>query len=242
MTAGNAFSARRRAFRTAAAAPSAGGFALLLDDKPAKTRGGAPLTVPTQTLGAAIADEWRSAGEKIDFAKMPLTRLAATAIDRAHEAPQWAEETLAFARTDLLSYRAVEPAALVALQERAWSPFLAWAADAIGACLVVTSGVIAVAQPDAALAAISQRLAEFDTWRLLGVRRAAELSGSAALALALERRLFPADEIFAASRLDERFQAEKWGVDDEAAARERRIEMDFMAAARWLVLLDPTSV
>lgn len=228
---------QRRAFSTAAAAPDAGGVALMLDGRPAKTPAGAILRVPAPALGAAIAAEWNAAGARLDFAATPLTRLAVAVIDRAFERAQWAEEILGFARTDLLCCRAEGPRALVALEEQVWSPYLDWAANALGARLLTAAGVIAIAQPDAAIAALSRRLDGLDDWRLLGARRAAVLSGSAILGLALEANAFGAEDIFAASRLEERYQAEKWGVDAEAQARERRIAADFMIAARWLSLL-----
>ncbi|PJN96797.1 hypothetical protein CNY89_00440, partial [Amaricoccus sp. HAR-UPW-R2A-40] len=46
-----------------------------------------------------------------------------------------------------------------------------------------------------------------------------------------------APEAWAASRLDETWQEEQWGVDDEAAEMARIRENDFLRAARLLELL-----
>jgi chaperone required for assembly of F1-ATPase len=237
MTGGGDIPAPRRAFATATIASVDGGVALILQERRAKTPAGADFVLPGEALAAALAAEWNGARDRRDFSHAPLARLAATAIDRAAERGRWTEEILAFARTDLLCCRAAGPAALVALEERTWTPFLDWAEISLGARLAVGAGVCAAVQPDAALDAIRARLDSFDSWRMLGVRRAVELTGSAILGLALAANAFAADEIFAASRLEERFQREKWGADADAAARERRIEDDFRIAARFLSLL-----
>ena len=73
---------------------------------------------------------------------MPLTRLAATALDRI--GPQrrrslmpWME----YAGNDLICYRAAEPIDLVALQTALWQPLVDWAATEHGARLAVCTGV-----------------------------------------------------------------------------------------------------
>jgi chaperone required for assembly of F1-ATPase len=229
---------RKRFYQEARAEARADGVAVLLDGKPLLTPARRILLAPTEALGTALAAEWARAGDRIDIADLALTRLSMTAQDHgdASRAP-WTDEIMKFAGSDLLCYRAAEPDALIRRQEQAWSPFLRWTEAALGARFRATTGIAAIAQPEPALAAVGARLAALNGWRLLGVRRATEISGSAILALALEAGAFPPAEIVAAARLDETFQAERWGVDAEAAAREARIRRDFFDAARFLELL-----
>jgi chaperone required for assembly of F1-ATPase len=229
----------RRAYRAVSVRKARAGFAILLDDAPAQTPCGAALVVPTVALAEALAFEWSGAAEFVDFNATPLTRLAVAAIDCGSPAAssQWANDIIAFARSDLLCYRAPEPAALASRQSRAWDPYLQWARETLGAALVPTAGVAAIEQPGPAMSAISAHLADFGPWRLIGARRATELLGSAILALALAARAFPEGAIFDAARLDERFQSERWGIDAEAAAREAAIKREFDAIARWFLLL-----
>lgn len=213
-------------------------FAMLLDGRPARAPGGRALALPARTLAEAVAEEWRAQGETIDLASMPLTRLAVAALDlEAGDPAPWRAVIVNYARTDLLCYRATAPAALVARQARTWTPYLDWALETLGARLAVTEGVVAIEQAPEAIAAIEKAIAELDAWRLAAARPATEIAGSAVLALALARGAFPPAEIFAAARLDERFQVERWGADAEAAARETRLEAAFMALARWFSLL-----
>jgi chaperone required for assembly of F1-ATPase len=223
-------------FYKAAAADD--GNCLRLDGKAAKTRGGAALVAPSGALGAAIADEWNAQGDVIDFNAMPLTRFAMTLVDLGDsDAGKWRGVLRSFLKSDLLCYRASHPAALVARQNEIWDPLLRWASDALGVKLACGVGVSFVDQPAGALAAGDRAIAAASAATLLGVKSAAEISGSAIIALALAHKTFDADYLFEASRVDENFQQEQWGVDAEAAARAAQLSRDFNDAARFLSLL-----
>ena len=82
-----------------------------LDGRPIRTPGKRDLLVPSEALAAAIAAEWDAQQDEIRPATMPLTRLAATAIDRV--APQRdaiIRQIANYAGTDLVCYRADAPA------------------------------------------------------------------------------------------------------------------------------------
>lgn len=225
----------KRFYKEAGVATEGGLHVVHLDGRPAKTPRRAPLAVPTRDLGEALAAEWNAAGPEIGHDDLRLTRLVATAIDLgADSAPGWREDIVRYAGFDLLCYRAVEPRALVLRQAAVWDPFLAFARAAIGAPFVVTSGVVATAQPSVAIEAVRAAAAALDPWRALAVKTAAEITGSAILAFALDRSYIPSTDIMAAARVDEEFQAERWGRDAEAAARMTRVAADFNAAARFL--------
>jgi chaperone required for assembly of F1-ATPase len=64
------------------------------------------------------------------------------------------------------------------------------------------------------------------------------LTGSALLALALLRGVADADQVWAAAHVDEDWNCEKWGVDDEVAARRAARLVDFKAATRILQALN----
>ena len=66
------------------AAPEGGGHRVLLDGRPMRTPAKAILVLPTPALAEAIAAEWGAVPEaaEINVAHLPLTRLAATGLDR----------------------------------------------------------------------------------------------------------------------------------------------------------------
>ncbi|MBI4182537.1 MAG: hypothetical protein HY521_00905 [Proteobacteria bacterium] len=228
---------RRRVYKQATAEPAEGGFAVALDGRRVATPLNAPLVLPTRALAEAVAEEWRRQGETLDPGDMPLTRLAATAIDRVAPAP---DETIAalmrFAETDLLCYRAREPASLSARQRALWQPLLDWADETLGARLAVTDGVLPVRQPAAALAALRAALARYPAMVLAALGHAVRASGSLVIGLALAEGRLDARAAASLAELEEEFQNERWGEDGEALARRRRVGEEVGEAARFLAL------
>jgi chaperone required for assembly of F1-ATPase len=65
------------------------------------------------------------------------------------------------------------------------------------------------------------------------------MTGSALLALALLHGERDAEEVWAAAHVEEDWNAEQWGVDEEAASRRAARLVDFQAATRILRVLRP---
>ncbi len=229
----------KRFYKEAGVAEREDAYAVLLDGKAAKTPAKRPLALPARVLGEAAAAEWAAQGESIDFMTMPLTRLAHLAIDRvADEAEAVAAEVAKYAASDLLFYRAAEPAGLAAAQAAAWDPVIAWAGEALGARFALAEGVRYVAQPAAALAAIRIEVGNFaPPFALAALASATMLTGSALLALALARRCLTQDEAWAAAHVDEDWNIGQWGEDAEAAARRTARLQEFAAAAQLIAAL-----
>src|SRR5262245_10392565 len=97
----------------------AGNFPVLLDGKAVRTPARLPLAAPERRLAEAIAAEWQAQRDVVDPARMPLTRLANSIIDGVTSSPAAvADEIAKYLGSDLLHYRAEEPAGLVAMQAR----------------------------------------------------------------------------------------------------------------------------
>jgi len=213
------------------------GNAILLDNRTLKTPRGALLDLPTRSIAEAIAEEWRVQGEEIDPQSMPLTKLANTAIDGvAPRRDEVVAEILTFAKHDHLCYRTGKPAELARRQSAAWDPLLDWAAERYGAPLMTGHGVTSMAQPESSLAALRKAVETFDPFALSALHVIASICGSLVLALAVADGRLSAEEAFALSHVDERFQAEKWGLDSEAEMRAKRLERELVTAARFMDL------
>lgn len=211
---------------------------ILLDGRPVKTPGRRDLAAPSASLAAAIADEWNAQGDKIDPRAMPLTGLANAALDRvAPDAPAFAAGLAVYGESDLLCYRAEGPAPLAARQAERWDPILAWARQRFDVVFEVTTGVIHVGQPRATVERLHEAVASRDPFQLAGLSPLVTVSGSLLIALGLAEGALGLDEAWAAATLDEQWQAEQWGQDDEAAAALAGRQRDFAAAARFLALL-----
>jgi chaperone required for assembly of F1-ATPase len=226
---------------TVAVSPAAFGsrepYAVCLDSRPIHTPGGRPLVLPSKALADAVAAEWRAQSERVNISAMTHTRLAVSALDRVAEARGAViDMLLSYAGADLLCYRAEAPADLVRRQHEHWQPLLDWAAERWGAHLVVTGGIVPVAQPKAAIEALRAPVHALDDWQLTALAVIAQACGSLVLALALvEGRIDPA-ETFALSQLDETYQSERWGVDLEAAGRRQSLQQEIVEAWTFLML------
>jgi chaperone required for assembly of F1-ATPase len=229
----------KRFYKAAAVAPAAnGGWAVLLDGRKPRTPKAAPLVLPNEALARLVAAEWAAQGEVIDLPAMHATRLAYTAIDAVPAARQAVAEGLAeYAAFDLICYFAERPAGLVARQTAAWAPLLDWARQALDLPLVRTAGIGHQPQREGTAERAAALALALDDFGLAALSLATGLFGSAVLALALARGRLSGAEAFAASRIDEAFQEEQWGVDAEAAARTARMAEEAAMLDAWFAAL-----
>jgi chaperone required for assembly of F1-ATPase len=219
----------------------AAGHLILLDNRPMHLPGGRVLHVGPAELAEAIAEEWRVAGGakggEMSFADTPLTRLAGTAQERIAPDPDPVVDAIArYGESDLLCYRADAPPELVVRQAQAWQPWLDWVAAAHDAPLRVTSGVGHVRQHRDSIAALRRTVAGLDAYGLAAIGVAVPALGSLVLGLALAAGRLDAATAHALGALDELFQEEQWGEDQEAVERRRGIAADIALAERMLAL------
>ncbi|MGS4947199.1 ATP12 family chaperone protein [Meridianimarinicoccus sp. RP-17] len=228
---------QRRFWDSANPVAASAGFGIALDGRPVRTPAKQPLVVPSRPLARAIADEWDAQAEVIDPNTMPLTRIANSAIDTA--GPQHTEIAgiiAAYGESDLLCYRAEGPPELVSRQAAAWDPLLDWARDALDAPLAVGTGVIFVPQPEKSLRTLSAKVHGLDAFDLAPCHDLVALSGSLVIGLAVLAGLHPVETLWALSRVDETWQAEQWGHDEDAAEIAALRAAAFADAARFHAL------
>jgi chaperone required for assembly of F1-ATPase len=227
----------KRFYKEVSVGEAAGACTILLDGRVVKTPQRAALALPTETLAAAIAEEWKGQGEEIVPASMPLTKLANTALDRvASLREEVVNQIMAFAN-DTLCYRAASPVELVARQAAEWDPVLSWITERYGVRLQTTVGIAHLAQSEESLARLKAAVAAYDDFMLAGLHTAAGILASLSLTLALGEKRLSAETAFALSQLDERYQAERWGEDEEAAARTRALLAELLTVEQFLALV-----
>ena len=215
-----------------------GGWGVHLDGKPVRTPARVPLLVPTVALADAVAAEWAVQIATIVPVTMPLTGLANAAIDRiAPDVACFAGELTRFAESELLCYRAENPAPLVARQAAMWDPLLAWATARYDIVFAVTSGIVHVAQPPATLVRLGMAFASFDPFRLAALHPVVTICGSAVIGLAVAERRLDGNQAWAMGQLDEIWQTEQWGEDPLATASREARQGGLAAAVKMLALL-----
>ncbi|NOZ43126.1 MAG: ATPase, partial [Alphaproteobacteria bacterium] len=147
------------------------------------------------------------------------------------------DDLVKYAATDLLCYRAAVPEALARKQEQVWQPLLDWLHHHHGVTLKVTTGIIHIEQDQVALAQTGKLLHGLDSFRLMAFYTIATLCGSVAVALNVIGGNITAEQAWAAAQLDENYQTDQWGRDDEARTRQDNIRTELDAAIRFLSLL-----
>jgi chaperone required for assembly of F1-ATPase len=229
----------KRFWKDVSAVREGAGWGIELDGRPVRTPARAAMVVPTQALAEAIAAEWQGVADQIDPRAMPLTGIANAAIDRiAPERQVFAEGLARYAEADLACYRAEGPRPLLELQVQEWDKLLAWARRRYDVDFATTSGLVHVDQPPATVERLSHAVAALDPFRLAGLSPLVTIGGSLVAALAVLEKAISPDEAWRAVSIDERWQLEQWGGDSDAEAALEKRRRDFVAAARFLELLD----
>lgn len=228
----------KRFWTSAAAVADEGGWAIRLDGRVVRTPARALLAVPGEGLARAIVAEWDAQGEAVDPRTMPMTGFANATIDRVLPAiGDFRGQIAAYAEGDLLCYRAEGPETLVAVQGAAWDPLLDWAQGRHAIAFTTTAGILPVDQPARTLAALRGAVEALDPWLLAGAATLTQISGSLVATLALIEGAVAVEALWAAITVDERWQAEQWGQDEEAMAYLDARRADFCDAVHFCTLV-----
>jgi chaperone required for assembly of F1-ATPase len=114
-----------------------------------------------------------------------------------------------------------------------------WAEQTLGVEFLRVTGIRHQEQPAATLLKLARVAEEEDDFGLVGLAHATALFGSAILAFALGRGQLDGAAALELSRLDEIFQQERWGVDEEAAERAADLLVEALMLERWFQALRP---
>ncbi len=219
--------------------PAGKGWLVTLDGRRVRTARGAPQVVPSEKLAERLAREWRDQGDKIDPAAFSFRDHADYAIDIvAPHRDAGIAKLVAFAETDTLCYRADPEDALYRKQQEVWEPLVTALEAREGVSLQRVSGIVHKQQGAKTLATLRARLRCLDDFTLAGLTAMASLGASLCVALAALEEDADAGGLWAAANLEEDWQADLWGRDEEAeavrAARkaEFRRAFDFAKVAR----------
>jgi chaperone required for assembly of F1-ATPase len=208
-----------------------GGFGIRLDGRVVRTPGKSELVVPTIGLARLVAAEWDAQTGVVDPRTMPSTRFANSAIEKvASQHHEVAELLVQYGDSDLLCYRADSPIELVARQSDVWDRYLDWANAAFGTLLQSRVGVVHEPQDPAIIERLSQPVFAMTNFELAAFHDLVSLSGSLILGLAAVHRYDTADTLWLASRVDEIWQIEQWGPDEEATTQAEVKAAAFSAA------------
>jgi chaperone required for assembly of F1-ATPase len=227
----------KRVYKTVDVEEIDDGFSVRLDGKPVRSPARRDLRIPSRALAEAVASEWDAQLEAVEPRRMPMMSLVATSADRVEPQRDHVIGTIAgYAESDLLCYRADEPEDLVGRQTETWQPLLDWCADSFNAHLRVTTGIMPVRQDPKAVQAIRDVVAGYENLPVTALHELTAICGSVVIGLAVCEGRIKAEDGVAAAQLDEAFQLERNGEEEEAMERLANMRVDLLAAAEFLRL------
>jgi len=227
----------KRFYRDVATEQFGAGWRVMLDGRPIKTAGSRPQIVPSAALARALAAEWAGQDDTIDPARCVLRDMADYAIDVAATGRDVQRAILAFAESDTLCYRGDPDEALWAHQQQQWEPLLTAAESRWDIHFVRVCGIIHRPQPPETLARLAAVVAAQDDFTLAALHTLTSLAASLVLGLAALESDADVPALWAAAHVEEDWQAELWGRDEEAMARQTQRGAIFAAAAEFVRLL-----
>ncbi len=213
------------------------GWQVTLDGRGIKTVRGAPQAVPSKALAEAMATEWAEQGEKLDTSKFVYRDMADYALDVVESTRgDVIDKLLNYGETDTLCYRADPEDALFARQQEVWEPLLQPLEKASDFTFTRVSGIVHKPQSEAALAALRARIEGQSAFALAGLEAMASLASSLITAILAGEPGADADSLWDAVCLEELWQADLWGRDEEAEERRAKRRTDFLAAHQFITL------
>ncbi|WP_336985826.1 ATP12 family protein [Altererythrobacter aquiaggeris] len=227
----------KRFYKSAAVCNANGGWQVELDGRAVKTANGAAQIVVARALAEAMAAEWNIQGDEIDPRGLTLRDASDYAIDIVAADRETAiAKLLEYAETDTLCYRADPDDALYRRQTERWDPVLAAFEESYGLRMERTSGLMHRPQPEAAIANLKRHLSGLDDFALAALTTAASLAASLCIGLAALDDGADAEALWALANLEEDWQVEQWGKDEQAAKLRAERLSNFTAAVRFAAL------
>ena len=230
----------KRFYKLVSTEKVSGGFHILLDGKPVKTKSGAHLLASNEAIANRLMQEWAAQEEHILPNTMPFTQIINTIIDRVSvERDVMSAAVLKYLDTDLICYFADEPEALVKLQKDKWQPWLDWFEGKFESKLKTTTDLAALTQEKSAHDAVAKYVDGLDDEHFTILQIVTSVSGSVILGLALTCGDASADQLFDACYIEESFKdalydAEKYGEDPILAKAQKAAMQDFTAAQDYI--------
>ena len=229
----------KRFWKTAEPVAVEGGWQVSLDGRPLKTQGKRAQVVPSRDLADLLAGEWSAQGEDVDPLLFPHRDMADYSIDMiASGEDDIVAKLLGFMETDTLCYRADPEEPLYRRQLHVWEPLVTAFEARHGVKVERASGILHRPQLAGTLAALKDRLETLDPLVIAPLFSLTSLSASLIVGLAALEDGADPETLWNAANLEEDWQIELWGADEEAMAlRQRRLgeftrTMAFALAAR----------
>ena len=202
-------------------------FYILLDNKKLKTPLKNELILSNHLMAKEVLKEWDQSSDIINTDDLVFYGLLSTAIDRVREEKNsYINDIINFIDTDLICYRADNPIDLVSFQNKHWDPVITLIEKYINNNVSVFKGVMPSQQNSKVHHKIKNLVVELNDVQISVLHRITNLIGSVFLALCILKKDLSNKQAFELSFLDELWQAENWGYEEDASAKRKKIRTE----------------
>jgi chaperone required for assembly of F1-ATPase len=141
--------------------------------------------------------------------------------------------------TDMICYRAEKPYELCQLQKLKWDPIILSIESYIDLKLKVLQGILPKKQNITVHKKIREIISQFSDLEISILYRLTNIIGSIFISLSLLKGDFLEKDLFETCFLDELWQAEQWGQEEESTSKRKRI---YKELKKIVTLIDLTKV
>jgi len=202
-------------------------FYILLDNKKLKTPLKNELILSNHLMAKEVLKEWDQSSDIINTDDLVFYGLLSTAIDKVREEKNsYINDIINFIDTDLICYRADNPIDLVSFQNKHWDPIILLIEKYINTNLSVFKGVMPSQQNSKVHHKIKNLVVELSNIQISVLHRITNLIGSVFLALCILKKDLSNKQAFELSFLDELWQAENWGYEEDASVKRKKIRTE----------------
>ena len=207
----------------------------MLDERILQTPLKRELVLPNLNLTQEIVKEWDQHSKNINTESMIFYSLISTSLDKIIDNKNlYINDILDYVDTDLLCYRAENPKELVELQKNKWDPIILLIEKYIQTRVRVFQGVLPKKQHSTVHVRLNNLINQFDIFEISALHRLTNITGSIFLSLCVLKKDILSNEVFELSFLDELWQAENWGFDDETSKKRKEISIELNRSIYFL--------
>ncbi len=214
---------------------SSNSFQIMLDERILQTPLKRELVLPNLNLTKEIVKEWDQSSKNINTESMIFYSLVSTSLDKIIDNRNlYIDDILDYIDTDLISYRAENPKELVELQKNKWDPIILLIEKYIDSKVQVFEGVLPKKQHSTIHVRLNNLINQFDIFEISALHRITNITGSIFLSLCALKKDISKKEIFQLLFLDELWQAENWGFDEESSQKRKEISIELNKSISFL--------
>jgi chaperone required for assembly of F1-ATPase len=202
-------------------------FYILLDNTKLKTPLRNELIFSNHLIAKEVLKEWDQNSDIINTDDLVFYGLLSTSIDRVREEKNsYINDIINFIDTDLICYRADGPNDLVSHQNKYWDPIVLLIEKYIDTNVTIFKGVMPSKQSSKVHHRFKNLIVELSDVQISVLHRITNLVGSVFLSLCILKKDLTNKQAFELSFLDELWQAENWGYEEDASEKRKKIRTE----------------